>query len=308
MGYEVSGVSLCGTRYRADFRWRNEDGTLSPRVRRMLSSSDYESALDEAERMALHDLSPVSDGAISLGAAVAEYIASKEGEVSPLTIKGYRGSLEKMARASRRFVALPVKEIEASHIRNYESTRLRKGVSPNTVRKEHSLICAALDAARASGGIRRNPAREISPPEKRLRGNPAFVGVERTLDLVSFMQGRVGLAASLAVDARATGCQVAALEWGDFDHGFAAGRVARRVSPEHGVVVPYAKPRAFETSPATRKKLELAYAASRREGRARAGDRLFDIFPEAMSREFNAVAKLVGLDMTFSDLRRLKGA
>lgn len=51
--------------------------------------------------------------------------------------------------------------------------RLRKGVSPNTVRKEHSLMTAALDTAVASGGIRSNPAREVSPPplffEKRLR-------------------------------------------------------------------------------------------------------------------------------------------
>lgn len=308
MGYEVSGVSVCGSRYRADFRWRNEDGSLSPRIRRMLSSSDYESALDEAERMALHDLSPISDGSISLGAAIAEYIAAKEGEVSPLTAKGYRGSLEKMTRASRKFVALPVKEIEPSHIRKYEDMRLRKGVSPNTVRKEHSLICAALDAAQASGGVRGNPAREVSPPEKRLceRAVPEDAG--RALSLVSFMQGRIGLAASLAVDARAMACQVAALEWGDLDCGLAAGRIARRISPEHGVVVAYAKPRTFETSPATRKKLDLARAASRHAGRARAGDRLFDIFPEAMSREFNAVAKLVGLDVTFSDLRRLRGA
>ena len=109
VGYEVSGVSLCGTRYRADFRWRNEDGTLSLRVRRMLSSSDYDSALDEAVRMALHDLSPVSDGTISLGAAIAECIASKEGEVSPLTATGYRGSLGKMARALRRIVTMPLR-------------------------------------------------------------------------------------------------------------------------------------------------------------------------------------------------------
>ena len=106
MGYEVSGVSVCGSRYRADFRWRNEDGSLSPRIRRMLSGTDRESAVEEAEWMALHDLSPISDGSISLGEAIEEYIASKEGEVSPLTAKGYRGSLGKMARASRRIVAL----------------------------------------------------------------------------------------------------------------------------------------------------------------------------------------------------------
>ncbi|MDN4508723.1 phage integrase SAM-like domain-containing protein [Gordonibacter sp. RACS_AR49] len=173
MGYEVSGVSVCGSRYRADFRWRNEDGSLSPRIRRMLSGTDRESAVEEAEWMALHDLSPISDGSISLGEAIEEYIASKEGEVSPLTAKGYRGSLGKMARASRRIVAMPLRELEPSHIRNYEDARLRKGVSPNTVRKEHSLIAAALDAAVASGGIRSNPAREVSPPpfffEKRLR-------------------------------------------------------------------------------------------------------------------------------------------
>ena len=94
-------------------------------------------------------------------------------------------------------------------------------------------------------------------------------------------------------------CQVTALEWGDFDCGFAAGRIVRRISPEHGVVVAYAKPRTLETSPATRKRLDLAYAVSRREGRACAGARLFDIFPEAMAREFNAVAKV-------STLRQLR--
>ena len=166
MGYEVSGVSVCGSRYRADFRWRNEDGSLSPRIRRMLSGTDRESAVEEAEWMALHDLSPISDSSISLGEAIEEYIASKEGEVSPLTAKGYRGSLGKIARASRRIVAMPLRELEPSHIRNYEDVRLRKGVSPNTVRKEHSLIAAALDAAVASVGIRRNPAREVSPPLK----------------------------------------------------------------------------------------------------------------------------------------------
>lgn len=303
----MSGVSVCGARYRADFRWRNEDGTLSPRIRRTLSSSDYEGAVDEARWMALHDLSPASDGSLTLGEAIAEYISSKEGEVSPLTSKGYRGSLGKIARASRKLAATPLRELDASHIRNYEDMRLRKGVSPNTVRKEHSLIAAALDEAVASGGIRSNPASEVSPPEKLLREKAAPEGAERALELVSVMQGRIGLAASLAVDARAMACQVAALEWGDFDYGFAAGRIARRVSPEHGVVVAYAKPRAFETSPATRKKLDLAYAASRREGRACAGDRLFGIFPEAMAREFNAVAKVVGLGVSFSALRLLRG-
>lgn len=307
MGYEVSGVSVCGSRYRADFRWRNEDGSLSPRIRRMLSGTDRESAVEEAEWMALHDLSPISDSSISLGEAIEEYIASKEGEVSPLTAKGYRGSLGKMARASRRIVAMPLRELEPSHIRNYEDARLRKGASPNTVRKEHSLIAAALDAAVASGGIRSNPAREVSPPEKRLRERAVPEDAGRALSLVSSMQGRIGLSASLAVDARATACQVAALEWGDLDCGLAAGRIVRRISPEHGVVVAYAKPRTFETSPATRKKLDLAYAASRREGRACAGDRLFDIFPEAMAREFNAVAKVVGLSASFSTLRQLRG-
>ena len=147
MGYEVSGVSVCGARYRADFRWRNEDGTLSPRIRRTLSSSDYEGAVDEARWMALHDLSPASDGSLTLGEAIAEYISSKEGEVSPLTSKGYRGSLGKIARASRKLAATPLRELDASHIRNYEDMRLRKGASPNTVRKEHSLIAAALDEA-----------------------------------------------------------------------------------------------------------------------------------------------------------------
>ena len=101
MGYEVSGVSVCGSRYRADFRWRNEDGSLSPRIRRMLSGTDRESAVEEAEWMALHDLSPISDSSISLGEATA---------------KGYRGSLGKIARASRRIVAMPLRELEPSHI------------------------------------------------------------------------------------------------------------------------------------------------------------------------------------------------
>ena len=118
------------------------------------------------------------------------------------------------------------------------------------------------------------------------------------------MQGRIGLSASLAVDARAMACQVAALEWGDLDCGFAAGRIVWHISPEHGEVVAYAKPRTFETSLVTRKKLDLAYAVSRR---ACAGDRLFDIFPEAMAREFNAVAKVVGLSAFFSMLLQLSG-
>lgn len=169
-------------------------------------------------------------------------------------------------------------------------------------------MTAALDTAVASGGIRSNPAREVSPPpEKRLRERAVLEDAGRALSLVSSLQGRIELSASLAVDARAMACQVAALEWGDFDCGLAAGRIAWRISPEQGEVVAYAKPRTFETSLVTRKKLDLAYAVSRREGRACAGDRLFDIFPEAMAREFNAVAKVVGLSAFFSMLLQLSG-
>ena len=75
----------------------------------MLSGTDRESAVEEAEWMALHDLSPISDSSISLGEAIEEYIASKEGEVSPLTATGYRGSLGKMARALRRIVTMPLR-------------------------------------------------------------------------------------------------------------------------------------------------------------------------------------------------------
>lgn len=303
MGYVVSGVSAFGSRFRADFRWQNDDGSLDKRIRRMLASTDYDDAQREALWMAEHRLTRASDGSISLERAMELYVQSRKGEVSPLTVREYECSLRKIQRSSSRLASSPIKSLDAEKIRKYESMRLRNGVSPNSVRKEHFLISAALDMAVAGGGIAGNPAKGLKPPRKSLRAPQPFDAESSLVPVISRMQGRVGLSANIAIDARATACQVAPLEWCDFDSGLSEGRLTKRVSPEYGRVTAYQRPRCFSLSSVTRKKLEIARSfAQCPEGP------LFDAAPITISREFNRVARVFGLECIFSDLRKMNRA
>lgn len=235
------------------------------------------------------------------------FLAKKSGEIAPSAVYNYSLTLRRIEREAPQLSSIPIGMLDESQIRRFEDSQLQKGTSPNTVRRSHSLMKSALSMAVEAGAIPRNPAMQVNPPRKRASPPPSAEESARIEQVARLMQGRVGLAANLAIDAQARCCQVAALRWRDLEDDFSGGFIHSKVSRDRRESKSYLAPRRFEISDPTKIRLEIHRARLGKRKDAIQDDLIFDVIPSVLSREFNQTAKVFGINCRFSTLRLLKG-
>lgn len=166
-------------RHKVTVTERAGDGTTTTREEWRTVSKVFDTPL-LGEAHALHEEWKVEvsgdDGATGAdrGEGVADYVdrfvanRSKAGTIEASTATGYRSTARYIREA---LAGVPLGELRADQVREWEAGLTEAGYSSSTVGKCHRLLKEALSQAVADGILRRHPMLGVKPP-KRAQAHP----------------------------------------------------------------------------------------------------------------------------------------
>jgi len=98
----------------------------------------------------------------TLGTLIAKWLDMAENRLSPTTIAGYRGIVERYISGG--IGKRPVGRITTEELDDFYLTLLARPLAPSTVRQVHAVIRRAMRQGVRWGWIAANPAAEATPP------------------------------------------------------------------------------------------------------------------------------------------------
>jgi integrase len=128
--------------------------------------------------------------------------------------------------------SLPADTLTARHLDHLYAELLRRGLSPASVRRHHSIVHAALDRAVKWGTVPTNPADRATPPGL-TRSATAAPGPEDVRRLIAAANGRDSVLATAIALGAVTGAkrgELCALRWSDIDWERRQLRIARSLT------------------------------------------------------------------------------
>lgn len=113
-------------------------------------------------------------------------------------------------------------KVKGADLDAYYSRLLRAKVSPERVRRVHSILRLAFTQAVKWREIAHNPTADATPPKqpKREPVSPSTAEVERLLDLCEKHRKGLGTFLAVAADAGLRKSEILRLRWGDYDETF----------------------------------------------------------------------------------------
>jgi integrase len=169
----------------------------------------FKAHIDRRERLASHPC--------SVAELLDRWLAHKQGTLTPATYEEYRRTVERDLKPV--FGRIRLDKLTTQQLDRFYKAQSDRGLSPRTVRKQHSNLSAALNQAVKWDLIVRNPAAKASPPAtKKTRVRPPRVDVVKQMVSVAERDNPI-LATAIAIGA-VTGArrgELCALRWSHVD-------------------------------------------------------------------------------------------
>jgi integrase len=180
---------------------------------------------------------PSVDPSITTGNYADRWLTLIAATVKPRTLESYQQTLRNHLLPA--FGKICVRDLTKGRIKDFLATKLRSGLSRNTVRIIHATLRAMMNAAVDDGAILANPAnrlgrqlRLVTAPAARQEEIKAMTREQLVRFLAAAARAVPGMHALFLLMAR-TGVRLGealALKWADVDFGAREIRVARALS------------------------------------------------------------------------------
>lgn len=203
-------------------KWRLRVFTGRENGKPRFVSRNFEGTPEEAETERRKLVADVQRGqkkkhAGSVGELLDEWIEDIEPTRSAYTLREHRRSIEKTIKPSLGSVRLD--RLTAKHLDDFYRVLLRRGLSPASVRRHHSILSAALRRAVKWDWLTSNPADRATPPGL-TRSRVTAPDVHDVQVLVAAAEAKDTVLAAAIALAAITGArrgELCALRWSDVD-------------------------------------------------------------------------------------------
>lgn len=207
-------------------RQRSRSLRMPERKRTPREVLDAEAALRVQAATGLH-----SEGA-TLGELLDAWLANASANLSPTTVRGYRGNIEKHVRPALgkvKVAKLTTAQLDNLYRSLGDPARKPYPLRPATVRQVHAVIRRALHQAQRWGWVERNVAGLAEPPRLRTRGvtAPDRPTVEKLMAAADEDLGEV-IRFAYGTGARRGEC--CGLHWSDLDLEVGTAHIARSIA------------------------------------------------------------------------------
>lgn len=135
------------------------------------------------------------DGIISMDKETAmfhdyvfDWVKRSETRVQISTYDGYVHMFERHIKPYFQNKKIKLADVKPKDLETYYSYKIKSGLSPNTVIKQHAIIRSALQDAFKNGYIKNNPA-DLAEKPKRVKANHDFYSVEELKKLLEVSDG-----------------------------------------------------------------------------------------------------------------------
>lgn len=174
---------------------RRPDGTR-PRLKRRVHGGITAARRVERDLLTQRDAGRLAGPTSALADYLRDYLDGREGEVSALTLDGYRQIAE---RYVSRIGALRLSEVSAPAVRHLYRELAREGLSGTTRLGVHRVLAMALKQAAADGLIPSDPMRALRAPQADTE-EVAVLSPDEVRKLLELLEGTPGyMPALLAV-------------------------------------------------------------------------------------------------------------
>ena len=236
------------------------------------------------------------------------------------TMREHRRSVERDIKPA--IGAVPLDRLRGRELDQFYRELLRRGLSPASVRRHHSILHAALDRAVKWGMVASNPANRATPPgtTRSTACCPSIRDVQRLISSAEALDAVLAAAIALGAVTGARRGELCALRWSDVDW------VKRRLRLDRSLTVLDRAPQEGPTKTHSRRDISiddtLAAFLSRRQAEQRAyadkvGTVLVDdpyllsrssdgaapCLPDGLTAGYARLAKALGIPGHFHELR-----
>ena len=249
-----------------------------------------------------------------------EWIESIEADRSKYTVREHRRSIEKTIGPALGSIRLD--RLRAKHLDDFYRSLLRRGLSPGSVRRHHSILSAALTQAVKWDRIAFNPADNASPPGLRRSSAiaPDTTSVQKLVRAAEDTDPVLATAIALAAITGARRGELCALRWSDVNWKRDVLRIERSLTvikrePTEGPTKTHAR-RDIAIDGALRALLEHRRAQQKTYARtvsvpltrdpyilSRSADGSTPCLPDGLTGGYSRLARRLGFGGHFHELR-----